>query len=175
MPDGVDVATLCGMRGMWPKREPSYEELREVYKAYYSFGFRSEALRVLAAFHERCGDGVLEIVEALYEQMGRKDGESDRQRQGSLINKVIDISTRPLWAYNVSDEHPETSEDRIVLRITRCPFEDIARKLGLEALAGRMCLAWHKGYAATYGYDVHFPEFLLKGDETCLHVWAKKK
>lgn len=168
MPEGYDLETLCEMKGGWPLRDPSREELLATYKSHYSCGARSEVLLLLDAFRRRYGDAVFEVVEETLAKLGKKDGESDLISYGSLLEKLADIIVRPFCCeFDVS----EATNKRIAYRVLKCPFAELARKMELEQIGGRMCPAWHKAYADAFGYRFTMPRFMLAGDDYCDQIW----
>ena len=91
-------------------------------------------------------------------------------RFGSLLAKIVDFSTRP-YCYDI--EHIETSEERVVYKVTKCPFAELARKMGCSELASHMCPRSHEAYAKAFGYAFSLKKFMLRGDECCLQIWRK--
>lgn len=170
LPEGYDVETLCALKGQWPKREPSHEELLEIYKAYYSAGANGGSLLLLKAMEARFGAEVRDVMDALYYKLGAEQAEAEIGEWGCLFNKFMDMYTRP---HSYQNDHIETSEERIEVRVTKCPFADLARELDLESISRHICLPWHQGYAKTHNYTIKFREMLLEGDECCWQVWEK--
>ncbi len=156
------------MKGLWPKRELSHEELLETYKNHYSARSRTEYLLMLARFRKRYGEGICDLVEELNYEMGKQSGEAEKPRFGTLLNKVVDFSVRP-YCYKIY--HCETSRKRIVYRVLECPFADVVKELELEDIGVHICPPWHVGYAEVYGFSFTMPKFLLKGDDYCEQIW----
>ncbi len=171
LPEGIDMRSLCKMKGSWPTRELSQEELLDTYKTHYSFRHREESLRILEAFRRRYGVEIYDIVETLYVQRGREAGEAEMARYGSLLNMIVDLTVRPYCYHQFLTVE---NEDRLVLKVLRCPFADLVKEMGLEDLGRHICLPSHKSYAKACGYRVSFSKFLLAGDDCCLQVWKKE-
>ncbi len=170
LPEGYELETLCKMKGAWPLRDPSSEELLETYKGYYGCGARAEVLLLLDAVGRRYGDGVFEVVEETLAKMGKQDGESDLVRYGSLLEKLADIIVRPFCCeFDVS----EATNERIAFRVLKCPFAELVRKMSQEQIGSRMCPAWHKAYANAFGYRFTMPKFMLTGDDSCDQIWER--
>ena len=170
LPEGIEVEDLCMMKGAWPKRELSAEELLETYKKHYSAGSRSEAMLVLDAFRKKYGESIWEVVKELYYELGKEEGEAAKRHYGSLLNAVIDFSVRP-HCYEI--EHCQSTPERIVYKIVRCRFADVLRKMGLEEVGQHTCPPAHKGWADAFGVNFSMPRFLLAGDDCCEHIWEQ--
>ena len=171
LPKGYDLKRLGSIRGAWPHRELSQEELLETYKSHYSAGARREVLLLLDAFKKRYGDGIFEVVEATFCAMGTQDGETDQLRYRGLLEKLTDLIVRPhCCEFDVS----EATTERIAYRVLKCPFADLAKEMDLEQIGSRICPSWHKAYAKAFGYDFSMPRFLLSGDECCEQVWERR-
>ena len=171
LPEGYDLETLCAIKGRWPKRELSQEELLDTYKSFYSSRNRSETLLVLQAFEERFGPDVRAVVDEIYYKLGKEAGIAEKAQCGSLLSKLVDMFARP---HSYENEHLETSEERIVVKVLKCPFADLAKELGLENISRHICLPWHRGYSEVYGYTCQFSKLLLAGDDCCHQTWEKQ-
>ena len=170
LPEGVTVEELCNIKGVWPRRELSQEELLDTYKAFFSSRFRAEALMVMDAFRKKYGDSVYEIIEKVYYEMGKAEGSGEKDVCGCLLNKMLDIYARP-HSYVV--DHLETTEERIEYRVLKCPLADVVKDMGLEEIAPHCCIPWHEGYAEAMGYRTKVSEFLLDGGDSCHWIWEK--
>ncbi len=170
LPEGYDMETLCALKGQWPKREPSQDELQDTYKAFYSGGSRGESLLLLKTFQERFGPAVLEVLDDLYYRLGQESGVAEKALYGNLLNKMVDMFARP---HCYENDHLETSEERIVVRVTKCPFANLAKEMGMEEIAQHICLPWHEAYAKEHGYKITFTGMLLTGDDCCYQTWEK--
>ena len=170
LPKGMSIEDLCMMTGVWPKREPSQEELLETYKSHYSGASRSEAMLLLEAFRNKHGEDIWEVVEELYYQLGKKEGEAAKRDYGSLLNKVVDYSVRP-HCYEI--EHCQSSPERIVYKVLRCPFADVLKDVGLEEFGQHICPPAHEGWGEAFGMNFSMGKFLPAGDNWCEHIWEQ--
>ena len=68
---------LCMMKGIWPKRELSQEELLETYKNHHGFRFRREYLLILDTFKKKYEEGIYKVAKEVSYKMGEKDGEAE--------------------------------------------------------------------------------------------------
>ena len=170
LPKGYDLEGLCGIKGTWPLRELSEEELLEAYKSHYNCGARKELLLLLDAFETRYGAEIFAIVEEIYSTMGKQDGEADLLRYGSLLEKLTDLIVRP---HCVECDVSEATMGRIAYRVLKCPFADLAKTMKLEGIGSHICPAWHKAFGKAFGYRFSMPKFLLTGDECCEQIWER--
>ena len=170
LPKGMTIEDMCMMKGTWPKRELSQEELLQTYKKHYSAGSRSEAMLILDVFRKKYGESIWEVVRELYHELGRKEGEAAKRDYGSLLNAVVDFSVRP-HCYEI--EHCQSSPERIVYKVLRCPFADLLKEMGFEEFGQHICPAAHKGWAEAFGFKFSMPRFLPAGDDCCEHIWEQ--
>ena len=109
LPEGIEIKDLCAMKGIWPKRELSQEELLETYKTYYSYVSRREAMLLLNLFLKKYGQNAREAIEEFYYELGKEDGATEKQALGSLLNVVANYSVRP-YCYQI--HHYQTGPDK---------------------------------------------------------------
>jgi len=171
LPEGFGIGALCKMKDVWPKRELSQEELIETYKNHYSAASRRELIIVLGALVEKFGQQIYDVVEEINYKMGKEEGAVSKKHYKSLLNKIVDISVRP-FCYEIS--HVETSDEKIVYKVLKCPFADQIKELKAEEIGKHICPRWHDGYAEGFGFRFSMPKFLLDGDDCCEQIWERK-
>jgi len=171
LPEGFSIGTLCKMKGLWPKRELSQEELIETYKNHYSAAFRRELIIILGALVEKYGQEIYDVVEEINYKIGEEEGAAYKKHYKSLLNKMVDISVRP-FCYEIF--HVETSNEKIVYKVLKCPFANIIKEMNAEEIGKHICPRWHEGYAEAFGYRFRMPKFLLDGDDCCEQIWERK-
>lgn len=159
------------MKGIWPKRELSEEELIETYKDHHSASSRKDLIVILKALEKKFGREIYEVVEEINYRIRLEYGKADREKYNSLLNKIVDISVRP-FCYEIS--HIETSNERLVYKVLRCPFASLLKKINSDEIGKHICPPWHEGYAETFGFRFRIPKFLPGGDDCCEQIWERK-
>lgn len=170
LPEGYSMEDLFKIKGVWPTRELSQQELMETYKDHFSFNIRREYYATVAALKERFGDEVYDVVEEISYKTGYECGKEQRKIKKTMANCLVDIAVRP-FCYKI--EQIENSKEKMVYRILECSTATIAKDMGLEELVSHICPKWHQGFADGFGAKFEMTEFLLDGDDCCKQIWEE--
>ena len=171
LPEGYDLKTLCQIKGRWPKREITEDELWATYKGIHSAGGRRETFTLLKTFQTKYGSEVFDVTEEAAYRSGKESGIADQNRYKTLLYKLADIWVRP---HSYETEVDEVTPNRIVYRAVTCPFADLMKKMKTEELGSHYCPPWHVAFAKEFGYRFEMPEFLLTGGSCCRQIWERE-